>query len=408
MPIVAVADKPTLDKIYNMLNKDHVKRYGIRINKNDSNPNTRIEYIYDAVGMTPAYMDYTSGNFNYGSWGDVWFVKDNRPVMLKSNGTVAYELNHNNQNFKLDGVTASDVANSAFAGNAMSEIPLVWLCQYEDANYEYVIACNVQYDESYQAYAHMRADGSIMSAKYMRMYKGTLDASNKLRSLSGLQPMLSKTATNEITYATANGTLWNTTAWNDRNLIESLLKIISKNDDSQAKFGNGNLNYDVNQTPTNGVMLTGALADKGQFIGYNDNIHQVKVFYMEGWWADQWERIAGCINDNGDVKVKSYPPYNLTGDGYVSVGVMPSGTSGGYVSKTKMTQFGRIPVQASGSSTTYTCDGLWFNNAILTYALAGGGCHYGSRCGASCLSLGTASTGALWAVGACLSCEQPL
>jgi hypothetical protein len=43
------------------------KIYGIRIDKQDANPDTRVTYLYDAVGMTPAYMDFVGGSFNYGS-----------------------------------------------------------------------------------------------------------------------------------------------------------------------------------------------------------------------------------------------------------------------------------------------------------------------------------------------------
>ena len=35
------------------------KRYGMRINLLDSNPATRVKYLYDAVGMTPAGMNFT-------------------------------------------------------------------------------------------------------------------------------------------------------------------------------------------------------------------------------------------------------------------------------------------------------------------------------------------------------------
>ena len=69
------------------------KRYGMRINRLDSNPATRVKYVLDAVGMTPAGMNYSGGGFDYGDWGDIWFVKNNRPVMLRTDGTVDYELN---------------------------------------------------------------------------------------------------------------------------------------------------------------------------------------------------------------------------------------------------------------------------------------------------------------------------
>ena len=56
-----------------------IKRYGVKINKNDSNPATRVTYLYDAVGMNPAKMDFASGAFDFGDWGDIWFVKNNYP-----------------------------------------------------------------------------------------------------------------------------------------------------------------------------------------------------------------------------------------------------------------------------------------------------------------------------------------
>ena len=44
------------------------KRYGMRINLLDSNPATRVKYLYDAVGMTPAGMNFAGGGFDYGDW----------------------------------------------------------------------------------------------------------------------------------------------------------------------------------------------------------------------------------------------------------------------------------------------------------------------------------------------------
>ena len=44
---------------------------------------------------------------------------------------------------------------------------------------------------------------------------------------------------------------------------------------------------------------------------------------------------------------------------------------------------GRIPTVASGSETTYECDGLWFNNTIVAVALFGGFRGDGSKCGLS-------------------------
>ena len=70
---IYIADKETLDKthantagILAILEGDDGKhknavRYGIKIDKNNSNPKTRVTYLYDAEGMTPAAMDYKRG-----------------------------------------------------------------------------------------------------------------------------------------------------------------------------------------------------------------------------------------------------------------------------------------------------------------------------------------------------------
>ena len=41
-----------------------------------------------------------------------------------------------------------------------------------------------------------------------------------------------------------------------------------------------------------------------------------------------------------------------------------SGTSGGYISSMKTEAYGRIPVTASGSSSTYEADGLYYLSLI--------------------------------------------
>ena len=144
----------------------NVKRYGIKINKADSNPDTRITYLYDAAGFTPAKMNFTDGSFDFGSWGEVFFIKQNRPVMLKADRTVAYELNHTDHSKKLDG-TASDVGDASTTLNAMSEFPLMWLCQYEVGNYEYIIVSDTRVDSNYNADAYTREDGSVADHMYM-------------------------------------------------------------------------------------------------------------------------------------------------------------------------------------------------------------------------------------------------
>lgn len=145
--------------------------YGFKIDKTDPNPSTRITYLEQAVGMTPAHMDFYTHQFDYGDWNpdEVFFLKNNKPFMVNSDGTPAYELDENDYTKKLDGTT-SDVANTAFDGNAMAKMETVWLYQYEDEQYEYCYISDVKIDDNYHAYAHERADGTIMNYIWLSMF----------------------------------------------------------------------------------------------------------------------------------------------------------------------------------------------------------------------------------------------
>lgn len=376
---------------------------GFRMKKAEADPEAKVEYTEGAIGFTPAKVDLTTGDFDYGSFADLWFVKDNKPVMLNNDGTVAYELDHNDHTKKIDG-SKSDVSDSSFAGNAMSAIPKVYLKMWEEDGYEYCNICDVRLDDDYHAYAHTREDSSEMDYIYLSMFEGSL-ASNKVRSIKGLTPMNSQTGTNELTYAKANGTGWSTRSWSQRNLINILLILMGKTTDTQKAFGYGYYTGGSSNAPN--YLQTGGASDKGQFYGTNKTRDYVKVFYIENWWGDVWERIEGCVTDsNKHILIKDTPSYNTAGTGYTDTGVIPGGTSGGYISACKMTEHGLIPQTASGSETTQYPDGLWF--AASCYAIVGGNCNYALLVGAFALNLSIAVSNSHWYFGAALSCEQPL
>ena len=158
-------------------------QFGVKIKKDESDPEGRVEYLYDAVGMKPVQMDFATGVFDFGDWEDIDFITDNKPLMLKPNGLVDYYLDPNDYTKKADG-TASDIANTTYDGNAMAQFPRLYIKRYEDEEYEYEIVSNRQVDETYKAYAHTRADGSIAEYFYWSMFGGSGSAS-KIRSLSG-------------------------------------------------------------------------------------------------------------------------------------------------------------------------------------------------------------------------------
>ena len=151
------------------------------------------------------------------------------------------------------------------------------------------------------------------------------------------------------------------------------------------------------------------------FWGNQDNVSGVKVFGIEHWYGNVWRRIGGWINDKGTQKIKmtygqsdgsTTDGYNETGSGYISIGnSTPKGTRGGYISKMLITDNGLIPTIASGSATTYYCDGLWFDNSQVDYAFVGGSSYNVYLVGALHSHLTGTSSVSRWNFGAAISCK---
>ena len=398
--------------------------YGFKLDQNESDPASMITYLPDCDNSQykSAFMNYTTDTFDYGDWGDVWFIKNLKPVMLKYDGTVDYELDKNNYTKKADG-TDSDVANTAYGGNAMVGFPKVyWKIVDNGDNTANIYFCDKKIDNDFHCWSHIDNNGNEIDYCYMPIYTGSL-VSGKLRSISGLAPMTNQTRQTEIDYAKANNTgadvIWHTEVYSDRKLIELLVLLIGKSTNSQSVFGAGNNSSYEHGSNTGikntGIKNSGIMDAKGLFWGSNDNVSGVKVFGMEHLWGNICRAVAGWINDNGTQKVKmtygqsdgtTVDGYNIDGTGYISIGnSIPIGVSGGYVSKMLFTENGLLPVAANGSATTYYCDGVWFNNSGVNYALVGGYSDNGTIAGIFNPILDFADYKLNWGFGASLSCK---
>ena len=391
--------------------------FGFKINKNDMNPNTRVEYLYDAVGMTPAYMDFTNDVFNYGDWGDAWFIKNNRPVALKFDGTVDYELDHTDFTKKLDG-TASDITDTTYGGNFMSEIPLVYIKRWEDENYNYIAISNNPVDDSYKAYAHTNANGIIKPQIYLPMFKGSV-VDNKLRSIAGQFPTGNTTGSQEVSYAEACGSGWQIWDWAKHELIADLLTLISRSTDSKGKFGRGDINSYRNASPDYGKQPTGgycstvgnlstfAVDSNGQFYGKNDETHHVTTFYIEDFWGNRFDRCLGLNLDSSVYKVKMIPPYALDTDSTYTTVSNVSVPSSNWLKNVSTGDYGGLPSQTGATETTGYCNYFYSNTSSVRLALFGGCCGDGSRCGYRCVHLNGDSSVSSWGIGGS-PCFNPL
>lgn len=405
-----VAKETTSQLILSTLRGQRPKRYGFRIKNSEPNPSTRVEYLYDAEGMTPASMNFSTGAFSYGSWADIWFVRDNHPCMLKADGTVDYWLKDNDYTQKYTDGSASDVSNTAYGGNCFSAIPLIWVKRYQEGDYSYTVFCEERYDDGYFAYAHTDAQGRITPYLLYPAFRGSL-VDGKLRSIKG-QAQDNNTATDaERTAAQANGSGYDILQWRDWQLLMDMCYLIGKSTDLQGTFGQG---HTTGGTSAADLLTTGVLSDKGQFFGYADTTHAVKVFHTEVCWGDRWERIIGCLQDHGVWKMKMTPEgsgYNLTGAGYDAVGEtvsQPGADSafGGWFSAARNTPQGLLPTALTGGDTTYYCDFHYINVNILSVPVVGGACAHGSACGRY-VSVNVVAGYARWNFGASLSYKRP-
>ena len=388
--------------------------YEFIINPNDSNPATSVSYAGENAEFKPAFMDYTKGEFNYGSWKDAFFIGLFRPCMLNIDGTVKHYLNPNDFSVQADGVTPSDVANTAQAANAMVEVGQIWIKEENIGGRIHISIANEKISNDYDCYTHLRKDGTYNEYYYRAIYDGS-NISNKIRSLSGQAICKNVAGNTQISYAQANGTGWNVDEWNFRRLINYLLVLMGKSLDTQTVFGTGR--YSGGSQNNNNQIKTGTMDSRGMFYGDNAN-GGVKVFYMENWWGNIWKITNGIIQKAGKMLYKmcegthdgsSTVNYNSDGTGYIDSGVTNTGTitQQHLRNMTLVPHLGLVPTNTAGGSTsTYYCDSWWSNSSVVGFARFGSYPLNGLSVGAFAFDVYNAVSNSDWSYGVALSYKK--
>lgn len=407
----------SLNKVvcYDPQNKFGLKVFEFLINPNDSNPATAVKYAGENENYTPAYMDYSTGKFNYGDWLNAFFMGLFRPCMLNPDGTVKHYLHPDDYTVQEDGITPSDVANTSQTANAMVEIGQIWIAEEElSSGAIRVRIASEKISDEFDCYTHMKKDGTYCEYIYRSIYDGC-NISNKIRSLSGQAICKTVAGDTQINYAKANGDNWNVDEYSVRRMINYLLILIGRSLDTQTTFGTGR--YSGETAQTNNQLNTGTLDKKGMFYGDNAN-GAVKVFHIENWWGNIWKITNGCIQKAGKLLYKmcegtgdgsTVENYNTDGTGYIDSDVTLSGTvSELYIKKMKVVPgLGLVPTaESGGSSATYYCDGLWSDSTVVGFARFGNYPGYGLLVGAFTFNVSTAVSHSVWSCGVSLSYKK--
>ena len=396
--------------------------FAFHYSENDSSP-ASVSYPagYTNSGYTDTFaMDLSTGVPSYGDWNPAGANADDvkmlypKSCMLKFDGTVDYYLDEDDETKKEDGVTASDVANSSYSGNAMVEWGQDGVMRWkivpdsDGKGFTFVITNADVLD--CQPWNHYDANGDITPHFYTPKYFGS-NVSSKLRSISGTSGMVSQTRNTEVTYARANNVgsdiIWDTEVYADWLLLAMLCCLISKSTNSQAKFGSGRC-----ASSNSSAIANGTMNGKGMFYGKSNQTEGVKVFGMENVWGNLWRGIRGLVTVAGSVvKVKlthgtqdgsEASDYNFDGTGYLTRSAI-TGTSGGYTNAMDINEKGLTPKTVSGSESTYYTDGCWF--AANCYALVDGSWDVAGRVGAFCVNLIDAASATYAYYGSALSCK---
>ena len=396
--------------------------YGFHINPSESDPFKAITYLEDAVGKTPAHMNYITGVFDWGDWSEDEFFMP-RPCMVKYDMTVDYYLDPNDYTKKVDG-TPSDIGNYLYHGNAMMEwgkdSDKIWykvVPDSSDANGASIYISNAQIDNDYNCWNFYDANNTVRDHFYTAIYNGSY-IDGRLRSLSGHAIGAEQTVDTEISYARDNNTAgnlsgdrWYTETYGDRTLINYLLVLLGKSLDTQAVYGRGYTSHSIrNICPID----TGTMNTKGLFWGENIGTYGVKVFGMENYWGNIWRRIAGLMTDDNNIYVKLTPntadgssstTYPTSVTGMINTGVSSDQGSTCYCRYYKYFSNGCSVINdtsSRGSKSTYYCDyGISYSGDY--YAVVGGAWRGGLLAGPFCCHLGVTVSFSNPGVGAALS-----
>lgn len=412
---IYIADKETLDKVYNILAADPV--YGFIEHNGILSPGSRIEYIGLNKDFSPLVRNKADGSMALNSWADFPVIKANKPYMVRADGTPDYRMSETNYAQKESG-GASDVANSSYNGGAFSWLMKIYKNEEMVGN-DRIVRFSLTARDGYEPVGFIDPSNNELEGVWLPMFYGSIlgasGSTPKMVSLSGMQPTHSNTTAQEKTAITNFSSRAVFLGGPIVETITDLLIMFAKTTNLQEAYGYGNCaGYDASQSPTYGVKQN-AIVGGGQFYGTDDQHSLNKIFHSivlgsyQQWMRDPYEVVV-----NGRVKVSKNYTYDPTGAAYTDTGIAVPDNKTWDTNHNALDYpahfrtvpgYGSIPALGmdGGSSATGGCDGLWRKDPKQTFTgvcLRFGSCNRGLRCGLRARVWSNAATIAGWSIGA--------
>lgn len=352
------------------------KTYTVRIDLNNSDPETACEYMDNAVGKTPGYD----------GWKDINIIKNIKPCVL-NNGEVQYYLQKDDYTKKEDG-TASVLDGTD--GDVMVEIPKIGYRLWNDNNYQYVSVTEDPNKDGYCYYAHsLEADGDCDKI-YYGAYFGYVD-SNNLYSRSDVSPTTNITLIDFRIHASNRGIGYSLESFFPKTLMQCLFVVMYKNLNSQAALGRG-------LTSASAKVNTGGTNFLSFCYGTTSGSNQVKFLGIEDFWGNIYGWLDGVYSDSN---CNILTDYRNISDGHDFQFNAGQGVNNelGYISKILGNNTsGFVPAEVNGSNSTYFADYNRVSPDCFNYC--GGYWFDGRDGGAFCLRLGGSTSYSSSYVGA--------
>lgn len=412
---IYIADKETLDKVYNILAADPV--YGFIEHNGILSPGSRIEYIGLNKDFSPLVRNKADGSMALNSWADFPVIKANKPYMVRADGTPDYRLSETNYAQKESG-GASDVANSSYNGGAFSWLMKIYKNEEMVGN-DRIVRFSLTARDGYEPVGFIDPSNNELEGVWLPMFYGSIlgasGSTPKMVSLSGMQPTHSNTTAQEKTAITNFSSRAVFLGGPIVETITDLLIMFAKTTNLQEAYGYGNCaGYDASQSPTYGVKQN-AIVGGGQFYGTDDQHSLNKIFHSivlgsyQQWMRDPYEVVV-----NGRVKVSKNYTYDPTGAAYTDTGIAVPDNKTWDTNHNALDYpahfrtvpgYGSIPALGmdGGSSATGGCDGLWRKDPKQTFTgvcRRFGDCSRGLICGVRARNWDITATDAYWTLGA--------